>query len=510
MNLKTEFEKYRKQIFFIIVLVAAVLVRVILFSSHPGGLNQDEASIGYDSWALMNYGIDRNGFSMPVHLVAWGSGQNALYAYLSMPFIALFGLNAFSVRIVNLIFSLLTVIAVYFAVKKFRGYKTALIAMTLVAISPWNIMLSRWGLESNLFPAMFILSIWALLTALNNKKFMYLSAFLFALTMYSYGSAYLVITLFSLISFIYFIVKRLVPVKTLMLSALVFLIFSFPIYLFMIVNVFQFDGLNLGIISIPHTYGERISSQAGVTIEGFFNNVYQNAIMQIDDNQRNSFPFYGCLYVISLPFCIYGIAKSVKKRSPFDIIILNAFVCSMLLFVYYKAPNINRVNSIYLPMIIFTAIGVSSLIKSKTALISIAAAYAICFAGFNAQYFGEAYKQSISKEFYDSFDEAIIKAEELSYNNQTVYVTANVNMPYIYVLFYTQTPPSDFINTVQYYNPQSQFQLVSSFDNYIFNSSYLTSGLKGIYIIDNNDLEIIQQFTNEIYSYNNYSVAVIN
>lgn len=503
------YNKYRKQLLFILVLITAVLVRAIQFSSHPGGLNQDEASIGYDTWALLNYGIDRNGYSFPVHLVAWGSGQNVLYAYLSMPFVKLFGLNVFSVRIVNLIFSLLTVIAVYFMVKKFKGYKTAIISMALVAISPWNIMLSRWGLESNLFPAMFFLSIWTLLAALDNKKFMYFAAFLFAVTMYSYGSSYLVITLFCLISFIYFIVNKLVPIKTLILSALVFLVFAFPIYLFMIINVFQLDSISLGIISVPHTYGARISTQAGTTIQDFFNNINQNVIMQVDGSQRNSFAFYGCFYVISLPFCIYGIVKCVKNRKPFDIIMLNAFICSMLLFIYYKDPNINRVNAIYLPMIMFTALGAGSFIKSKTQLISIAVTYAICFVGFTAQYFGEPYKQSIANEFYDSFDEAILKAEELSGGNQTVYVTSNVNMPYIYVLFYTQTPPSDFINTVVYSNPQSQFQLVSSFDNYVFNSSYLTSGAKGIYIVDNSNLTTIRQFTDEIYTYSNYSVAVL-
>ena len=59
-------------------------------------------------------------------LMAWGSGQNALYAYLSMPFIALFGLNVFSVRAVNLIFSLLTVIAVYSTLKQAVNKKTHL------------------------------------------------------------------------------------------------------------------------------------------------------------------------------------------------------------------------------------------------------------------------------------------------------------------------------------------------------------------------------------------------
>ena len=116
----------RDKALFVLIVLAAVIVRGVLFGAHPAGLNQDEASVGYDAWALMNYGVDRNGYTLPVHLMAWGSGQNALYAYLSMPFIALFGLNVFSVRAVNLIFSLLTVIAVYSTLKQAVNKKTHL------------------------------------------------------------------------------------------------------------------------------------------------------------------------------------------------------------------------------------------------------------------------------------------------------------------------------------------------------------------------------------------------
>ena len=167
-KIKSFIGRRREPILFLLILLAAMAVRLVMFGSHPAGLNQDEASIGYDAWSLLHYGIDRKGYTLPVQLVAWGSGQNVLYAYLSMPFIALFGLNVFSVRIVNLLFSLVTVVAVYFVVRRWKGIKTGFIAMALVAAAPWNIMLARWGLESNLFPAMFTLAI--SLHAANDAK----------------------------------------------------------------------------------------------------------------------------------------------------------------------------------------------------------------------------------------------------------------------------------------------------------------------------------------------------
>lgn len=77
----------------LLLFLLGAVIRILYIGSIPPGLNQDEASIGYDAYSILHYGIDRNGVHLPIHLIAWGSGQNALYAYLSMPFIWLFGLT---------------------------------------------------------------------------------------------------------------------------------------------------------------------------------------------------------------------------------------------------------------------------------------------------------------------------------------------------------------------------------------------------------------------------------
>lgn len=502
-------EKYRKQIIISCVFVLALLIRTYLFGSHPGGLNQDEASIGYDAWALLNYGVDRNGVSMPVHLLAWGSGQNALYAYLSMPFIKLFGLNVVTVRMVNLIFGMVAVAVVYFMVKQFRGYRTALIAAALTAIAPWHIMLSRWGLESNIFPAMLLLSVWTFLKAFDNKYFLILSGLLFALTLYSYGSAYPVVTLFCLFAFVYTIVKKAVPAKILIISAAVFIIFALPIYLFVIVNMFGLESINIGFISIPALSYSRIVSLSGFSLSGAFKNIFDNLILQVDSSTRNSFPVYGCFYVISLPFFIAGVIKSFKEKTAFDFALLLMFACSFLLFFIYSSTNINRVNALYLPAIIFTAAGIESATKKPRAALAVGLSYCIMFCGFAAHYFGSSYRAEISREFFDSFDSAIMKAKEVSGEEDTIFVTGRVNMPYIYVLFYTQTPPQEYISTVKIRNPNAEFQKVESFGNYVFNLDGLNSRVPGIYIARNNEIDSPDYYTDEYYVFENYTVLVI-
>ena len=74
-------KKYKDKIFIAIVILICIigfLVRLIGIGEKPNALNVDETSAGYEAFSILNYGIDRNGNKLPVFLVAWGSGQNAL------------------------------------------------------------------------------------------------------------------------------------------------------------------------------------------------------------------------------------------------------------------------------------------------------------------------------------------------------------------------------------------------------------------------------------------------
>src|SRR5271157_1877248 len=149
--------KNRHNFIFFLILAFGIFARVWGFGKLPPGLNADEASIGVDAFSLLHYGIDRNGISFPVNFISWGSGQNALYGYLLIPFIAMGGLTPFIVRLPMLITGILTLPLVFFVAKRMLGNRYGLVAMFLVSISPWHIILSRWGLESNLLPFTFLL-----------------------------------------------------------------------------------------------------------------------------------------------------------------------------------------------------------------------------------------------------------------------------------------------------------------------------------------------------------------
>lgn len=130
------------------LLALAFALRVAFVDRLPRGFNQDEASIGYEAWSILHYGIDRKGNVLPVHLISWGSGQNAFYAYFIIPSIALFGLNELSVRLPMGLFSCLSCFCVFRLFKKTGKENLAIAVLAFMAIAPWDIMRSRWALTT--------------------------------------------------------------------------------------------------------------------------------------------------------------------------------------------------------------------------------------------------------------------------------------------------------------------------------------------------------------------------
>lgn len=160
----------KNRIILIAILIIGSLSRLLLIEYYPNALNVDEASSGYEAWSILNYGIDRNGNFLPIFLIAWGSGQNALYSYLMIPFVKILGLNMLSMRLPMAIAGCVSLIIFYLLLKEIKDKKTALIGVAFLAICPWHIIKSRWGLESNLFPELVLLATYFIILSLKRQK----------------------------------------------------------------------------------------------------------------------------------------------------------------------------------------------------------------------------------------------------------------------------------------------------------------------------------------------------
>lgn len=131
---------------------------------------------------------------------------------------ALKGINAFAVRLPMMLAGIFSMPLIFIAGKKLFNGKFALLAMFFVAISPWHIVNSRWAVESNIMPFLFLAGFAALTLAGAKNLWLYVSVIFFALCLYAYGTAYVGVPVFLLLTVPYLVKLKRVTWKQVVIA----------------------------------------------------------------------------------------------------------------------------------------------------------------------------------------------------------------------------------------------------------------------------------------------------
>jgi 4-amino-4-deoxy-L-arabinose transferase-like glycosyltransferase len=215
----------------IFILLLAFAVRFIGLSSLPAGLHWDEQDTGYQAYSLLKTGRDYFGNPLPLFLHSIADYRTPVFIYANVVPISIFGLTSFSVRISSVIFGVLSVILIYVLARRVIHYQPAswLAALTL-ALSPWHILYSRQSVECNVMLVMLLTAVCAFYAGLKRPRWLIVSGLLFGLSVASYSPAKFFAPLLML--FLVFLYRKIIfrqPIKTLILSVLLFSILSVPI-----------------------------------------------------------------------------------------------------------------------------------------------------------------------------------------------------------------------------------------------------------------------------------------
>lgn len=467
------------------ILVVGALLRFAALSELPAGMNQDEASMGYDAWALANYGVDRNGYTFPVYPVAWGAGHGPFYVYLSMLFIKVFGGSLFVYRLPIALLGIASILILYLTVKLLRSRSTAYIAAFLLAVSPWHIMLSRWGLDANPTPFLVLLAVYFFVLAYQKQRmrFYILSAVSFALSLYAYASAYVVVPILMLISVFFAMKQRRLTVRQLLFSGAAFLLAALPLALFWIINTFHLSEVNTPFFSIPRLTAMRSDSVFLPFDNTFLDNVANNlgslATMLFSYQKTeiyNILKGFNIIYIFTFPLMIAGAIRVLKRSFRLEgeggEFVIGAWFISSFLYALVIHQNINRLSILFIPIIYFTAVGfewLSENIRELTAVLLCLVIAGTCL--FTAEYFGDEYRQKISTEFMSGLGEAAAYADSLDCEKvycADAYYGGSIRGAYLILMYYCKVEPSVFYESVQYYNNETQFRYAREFGKYCF------------------------------------------
>jgi 4-amino-4-deoxy-L-arabinose transferase-like glycosyltransferase len=194
----------KKSLPLLVILIIAGIFRLYQLGVVPVGLTWDEAAIGYNAYSLLQTGRDEHGQILPIIFKSFGDYKPGLYIYLTVPSVALFGLDAFAVRLPSAIFGILAVWGIYLLVKElFARRLLALFSALALAVMPWHIHFSRGGWEVNAFTTFVIFCLYFLVRYLSQSqiKFLSLSLVFALLSMLTYQAGKLLTPLLMFVTF---------------------------------------------------------------------------------------------------------------------------------------------------------------------------------------------------------------------------------------------------------------------------------------------------------------------
>ena len=349
------------------ILLIAVVFRFAFLGSNPPGLFRDEAEKGYTAWSLAQLG----GYTelrpsdgqpvfhrAPLFIETPGSLISASYHYFAVPFVALGGLNVWTIRLPAAVAGTLTVgLCGLLALALYGNVRMALLAAALLAVSPWHVLFSRWAAQGILVPLFLSLGLWLLWWSRRGGKVWLwwpLGALALCLATYAYIPARLVVPVVTLaLAVVGWPWWRRRPGPALV-AAGVFLAVAMGLMIFQ---------LTLG--------GERLSRLSVFTDRSLLEGLQMAArhyalhfsplylFTQGDPQLRHSIPGFGVLLHVEAPFFLIGqVALLCRRRREDALLLVWMVVAPIPAALTVEAPHALRSIALLPAPSIITALGV--------------------------------------------------------------------------------------------------------------------------------------------------------
>lgn len=483
--------KYKNTLLLIIVIVAFIL-RVWGLGSVPLSPDWDEVALGYDAYSIMHTGRDEFGVFLPAVLRSFDDYKPALYAYLAIPSIALFGLTTFAVRFPSVVLGVIGILTMYFLVNElFENYKNqqilSLVCSFIFAISPWSLQFSRTAFETNVGVTFNLLIGLFFLKSLKKPWWLLLAALFAGLNLAVYQSER-VFTPLLVLALVIIYRKELFATskKYLIGSILIGLVAALPTIAFLLSNPSSLGRVQGTSITSQSTQqvtnaiirvkddkdnhdiiGQLIDNRRVVyfkeIVGGYLIHFDPNWLFVEGDNPRHHAPEMGLLYFLDLPFLLIGtflfFFRPFNKKSKY-------FIFSWLLLapipaaITYEVPHAVRTMNMFPMLLIFTALGYVGLFQflKKYQVVSnkykvftyVCYSLFIILAIFNFTYYINQY--FVQQNYFNAIDwqygyaQAIPQIEQLRGDYQEIIVSDSTSMDksYMFFLFYLHYPPQQY------------------------------------------------------------------
>lgn len=459
----------------VIILLIAVFLRFYKLGSIPPHLTPDEASLGYNAYSILKTGRDEYGEILPLIFKAFGEFKLGLYIYLTVPFVAVFGLNEWAVRLPSALAGVLSIYLIYLIIGKFfRNSKlSANFAALILAINPWHIHLSMGAWEVNVSLFLTLCGIYLFLQAFDgvkNKFFLIPSSISFALTLLAYQGAKLsTLTIVLVLAILYRRKILSFDKKVIFVSMVLGLIVIFPV----VASFFQGKTGRLSVFSVfsyprSEAYLKNILDQASVNRGSLVYNLFYSEPLNFGrailgrwfnhfsarflffegdwQNPRHSAPNHGMLLLTDLIFLVLGFYALAKKGVDKATLFFVSWLILAPLPAVLSRDQVQAVRAFntLVPLTVITATGVCWFWgKFKKLRFLPVFLYLISFIYFLDAYFVHLPIHS-SRQWSYGYREMVKLITPIQQKFEIIKIQQSYEQPYIYFLFYQKYPPEKY------------------------------------------------------------------
>lgn len=479
-----------KKIAFIIIFCIAAALRFWQLGAVPASPDWDEAALGYNAYSIIQTGKDEYGSPYPLSLRSFDDYKPPLYMYLTIPFVAALGLEPWVVRLPSAVFGTATVAAVCFLVyelltvfavgKKDDRAKLSLIVMALLALSPWHIQFSRIAFEANIGLTLNVFGLLFFFLGLKRGYLLSITAILFGLGLYAYHSERIFLPAMVVLLAVLFrkelwekrtwvgmalvagciTVAPLVPVfmnKTTLtrLQGTSSLADQTALLSRSVVKLEEDarNGNPLGVI-----FDNRRLVWARTVTAGYLSHFSMRWLFLTGDNPRHHAPDMGLLYLVELPFLLWGMYKVGVMGGRFAAFVFGWFLIAPIA----AAPTTGVPHAIrtlvFLPTFqIFTAFGFFQVINDLRLTIHdrnrakrLLFGYFVIFVVLlNVVYYLHMYFNHMNREYSLSwqygYKQAVEYVKETGNKYTSVVVSTKLEQPHMFFLFYLKYDPKKYL-----------------------------------------------------------------
>ena len=486
------------RIVLVFIVGLALGFRLYNVSDNPPALSWDEVSIGYNAYSILKTGKDEHGRFLPIDtFIAYGDYKPPLAIYITVPFVALFGLNELAVRLPSVIFGTLTVLLTYFLVTelfKHNGQETIinvpLLSAALLAISPWHINLSRAGFEATIALFFIVLGVVLCLAARGKEKLYWVCWLPFVAAVYTFNSARYFVPLLAL-GLVVFIGKNVFLHKKNFLGGIILsIVLLLPIFphLFSKQAMLRFREVNIFSDSSPViTANNRIAREGNTFLSKVLNNRrvgYAYSMLthytdhfdpkflfiRGDGNPKFSTQDVGQLYLIEAPLLVIGIITLMLHAPKIAFFLLFWLLVSIVpAATARETPHALRILNSLPTWQIFIAYGLwVCMRKVRRVLVIVLVVIYVFQVSYYIYNYHTHYPRVYASEWQYGYGQAIRYAKGAYDAYDHIFVTDRIGRPYMYTLFYTQYDPGLYLGQKNSYFDAAGFYHVDGFAKYVF------------------------------------------